>query len=243
MIQADRVSMSYPDGTKALRGLSFSVQKGESVALIGANGAGKSSLLLAMVGVLPVTEGSLVLGGIRVEKKQLKALRERVSLLFQNPDDQLFMPTVFEDVAFGPRQMGLPEAEVQRRVGETLSLLGAEKFADKAPYRLSGGEKRTAALCSVLSMRPEILLMDEPTSFLDPGARRRMIRMLGALPETKLIATHDLDFALDLCTRVLVLKDGELAADGPAPEILRNEPLLTACGLELPFRFQKGEFE
>lgn len=241
MIQAETVSISYPDGTKALNGLSFAVAEGESVALVGANGAGKSTLLLAMVGILPLAEGTLFLDGVCVEKKHLKTVRERAGLVFQNPDDQLFMPTVYEDVAFGPRQSGLSEETVKQRVMETLSLFHAEKLADKAPYKLSGGEKRTAALCSVLSMCPKILLMDEPSSFLDPGARRKMIRMLSELPITKLIATHDLDLALDLCTRVLVLKEGSLFADGSTSVVLRDQVLLEACGLELPLRFQGEE--
>ncbi|MGI6151679.1 MAG: energy-coupling factor ABC transporter ATP-binding protein [Christensenellales bacterium] len=237
MIEVKGLSVTYPDGTRALESASFSVQEGERVALIGANGAGKSTLLMALVGVCEKAAGSVNIAGIELTKKNLPALRAHAGVVLQNPDDQLFCATVYDDVAFGPRNMGMDEAAVERRVATVLSDLGIEKLRDRMPHRLSGGEKRVAAIASVLSMRPSVMLFDEPTSFLDPRARRHMAGLLSRLPHTMLIATHDLDMALEVCQRVIVLKGGRLLSDGPARKLLTDGDLMDAAGLELPLSF------
>ena len=222
--------------------MSFSVREGERVAVVGANGAGKSTLLLALVGILNRSGGSVSIGGVPVERARLPEIREKAGLVFQNPDDQLFMPRVCDDVAFGPRNYGATEEEAGRAAESVLRELGIEHLKDRMSHRLSGGEKRMVAIASVLSMHPSVLLLDEPTSFLDPRARRGMIRELARLPHTQLIATHDLDMALELCGRVLILKEGRLCADGPAKKLLSDQKLLTDCGLELPLCLTKPEF-
>ena len=198
--------------------------------LAGANGAGKSSLILAAVGVLPST-GMVCADGVTLEKKNLAELRRRVGVLFQNPDDQLFSATIYDDIAFGPRNMGLSAEETERRVSEALALLGIEYLRGKTALKLSGGEKRLAALASVLAMKPSVLLFDEPTAFLDPRARRNLIKIMNGLPQTKLIASHDLPFAGAVASRAIVLKRGRLFADGAAREILRDEKLMEEGGL------------
>jgi cobalt/nickel transport system ATP-binding protein len=220
-----------------LREIAFAIQAGERVALVGANGAGKTSLLLAMVGILPIASGSLGMGGVELgagpqDKRKLQELRSRVSLVFQDPDDQLFMPSIYEDLAFGPRNMGLSEAEAQSRVDEVLGRLGIGFLRDRSPLRLSGGEKRLAAIAASLTMNPAILLFDEPTAFLDPKARRKLMGILQSLPHTQLIATHDLDFAAAICPRVILLQEGAVFAQGPAEKLLRDGELMDQCGLE-----------
>lgn len=234
MIEIKGLTVTYPDGTRALEDVGFSVPEGERVALVGANGAGKSTLLMAMVGVCEKKAGSVSIAGVELTKKNLPTLRAHAGVVLQNPDDQLFCATVFDDVAFGPRNMGMDEKAVERRVASVLSDLGAEKLRDRMPHRLSGGEKRVAAIASVLSMRPSAMLFDEPTSFLDPRARRHIAGLLSRLPHTMLIATHDLDMALDVCERVIVLRAGKLMADGPAKKLLADRELMDAAGLELP---------
>jgi len=233
MIEFQNVTIEYPDGTKAIRDFSCTINDEECVALVGANGAGKSTLLLSLVGVTAPVQGTILIDGAPVEKTSLAEIRKHVGMVFQNPDDQLFMPTLFDDVAFGPRNWGHSEEEVAARVEETLNSLGILRLRDKMPQRLSGGEKRMAALATVLVMRPRVLLLDEPSSFLDPKARRSMISALGGLSLTKLVATHDMDLAFEICDRVMILKQGELFAQG-APSILRDEALMDACGLEPP---------
>ena len=230
MFVLEDLTVTYPDGTRAVEGVSFRLAPGESAVLAGANGAGKSSLILAAVGVLPST-GMVCADGVTLEKKNLAELRRRVGVLFQNPDDQLFSATIYDDIAFGPRNMGLSAEETERRVSEALALLGIEYLRGKTALKLSGGEKRLAALASVLAMKPSVLLFDELTAFLDPRARRNLIKIMNGLPQTKLIASHDLPFAGAVASRAIVLKRGRLFADGAAREILRDEKLMEEGGL------------
>lgn len=229
---------SYPDGTEALRGISFTIHHGESVAVIGANGAGKSTLLLHLNGYLTPTDGNVRIGDTPVIKGTLPEVRRTVGMVFQDPDDQLFMPTVADDVAFGPLNLGLPADEVERRVTESLARVGAGHLREKPPYRLSGGEKKRVAIATVLSMSPDILVMDEPTAGLDPFARRQLMGLLREFRHTKIFTSHDLDMVLELCERVIVLREGVVAADGPPREIFRNAGLLSSCRLEPPFSMQ-----
>lgn len=228
----------YPDGHKAINGMSFSIHHGESIGIIGPNGAGKSTLLLLLMGVLFPSNGEVVVGDVPVTKKTLPMIRQRLGMVFQDPDDQLFMTTVYDDVAFGPRNYGLDEREVEQRVSEALELVGIPHLKDRAPFKLSGGEKRAAAIATVLSMHPDVLIMDEPTSGLDPKSRRRVMGLLKSFQHTKIITSHDLDMVFELCQRTIVIKDGHIAADGPTIEIMVNEQLLDACGLEAPLSFQ-----
>jgi cobalt/nickel transport system ATP-binding protein len=224
----------YADGTPALQGIDLCIAPGEVVALIGANGAGKSTLLLHLNGLLLPGSGSVHIDGLAVTRATLPAVRRRVGYVFQDADDQLFMPTVQDDVAFGPLNLGLPAAEVQARADAALAAVGAGHLASRAPYRLSGGEKRAVAIAGVLAMAPALLVLDEPTSGLDPAGRRRLIELLRGLTPTRLIATHDLDLVLDLCTRVLVLHEGRLQTDGPPHTVFADHELLRRCQLEPP---------
>ncbi len=239
MIHVKDIRVTYPCGNEAVKGLSFDVDKGERVALVGANGAGKSTLLLSLMGVIELKSGEAEVAGIMLEKKSLPELRRRVGMVFQNPDDQLFMPSIYDDLAFGPRNAGLTEDEVDSRVNTPLETLNATQLTDKMPHRLSGGEKRLAALGSVLTMRPKVMLLDEPSSFLDPAARRNLIGLLNSLEMTMLIATKYLDFALEVCSRVILIKKGQEFADGKAEVILRDEALLKSCSLELPLSLSR----
>ncbi|MBW2503391.1 MAG: ABC transporter ATP-binding protein [Deltaproteobacteria bacterium] len=238
IVEARHLHHIYPDGTTALKDVSFRVHHGESVAIIGANGAGKSTLLLHLNGYLGATSGEVVVGDLTVSKKNLVDVRRTVGMVFQDPDDQLFMPTVFDDVAFGPMNMGLPKSEVERRVKDALDRVGAQNLTDRPPYHLSGGEKKRVAIASVLSMLPEILILDEPTSGLDPCARRQLMAMLRAFHHTRIITSHDLDMVMELCERTIVLHEGQVMADGPTLEIFRDESLLDRCCLEKPFAMQ-----
>lgn len=224
------MTVEYPDGTRALDELCFSIGAGESVAMIGANGAGKTTLLLALVGVLPAKRGEIRLGGLALDKKNLRVIRSKIGMVFQNPDDQLFMASIFEDVAFGPRSFGCNEEETAERVRSAVSGLGIEHITARSPLKLSGGEKRLAAIATVLAMEPELLMFDEPTAFLDPRAKRGLAATLSALPQSKLIATHDLAFAEEMCSRVLLLREGRLVADA-GRELLRDREALEAAGL------------
>lgn len=235
-IEMQHVQYAYPDGTLALQGVSFSITHGESVALIGGNGAGKSTLLLHLNGYLMPTHGNVRVGDIPVTKQTLATVRRAVGMVFQDPDDQLFMPTVYDDVAFGPLNLGLPLDEVEHRVMAALTQVGLAHVKDKPPYRLSEGQKRSIAIATVLSMQPNILVMDEPTSNLDPKARRNLINLLKTFTHTKIIATHDLDMVIDVCERTMILHEGRIAADGMTREILQNDALLEATHLEKPAR-------
>jgi len=238
LVEAEHLRYVYPDGTVALRDVSFRITHGESVAVIGANGAGKSTLLLHLNGYLTPTSGAVRVGDLSFTKKTLPEIRRRVGMVFQDPDDQLFMPTVCEDVAFGPLNLGLSSGEVEARVREALERVGAEHLRERPPYRLSGGEKKRVAIATVLSMAPDILVMDEPTNGLDPFARRRLIELLTDFRHTKIFTSHDLDMVLELCERTIVLHDGEVRADGPTREIFRDDGLLASCRLEKPLSMQ-----
>lgn len=229
---------TYPDGKKAINGISFEINHGEAVAIVGANGAGKSTLLLSMVGILSPNSGDIRIGDLAVIKRNLSTIRQKIGFTFQNADDQLFNATVYDDVAFGPRSYKLSEVEVKKRVERALEIVGASHLKERPPYKLSGGEKRSVSIASVLSMEPDILLMDEPSSALDPKSRRRLINLLKDFTHTKIIATHDLDLVLDVCERTIVLGNGQILADGSTQKILNDGELLDRCGLEKPFALQ-----
>jgi len=237
-IEIKNLHFSYPDGNKAVNGMSFCIHHGESVGIIGANGAGKSTLLMLLMGVLFPSQGEIIVGDVRVTKNTLPMIRQRLGMVFQNSDDQLFMTTVYDDVAFGPRNYKLDEKEVERRVMRALEMVGISHLKDRAPFKLSGGEKRAAAIASVLSMQPDVLIMDEPTAALDPKSRRRLIELLKSFEHTKIITSHDLDMVYDVCKRVIVIKEGQIVADGLSAEILTDAELLDKCGLEMPFALQ-----
>jgi cobalt/nickel transport system ATP-binding protein len=238
IIELEDLCYAYPDGNQVLKGISLRITHGEKVALVGANGAGKSTLLLQFNGCLLPESGRVRIGDLPVTKKTLTHVRRTVGLVFQDPDDQLFMPLVFDDVAFGPLNLGLSPEEVERQVLKALDAVGAAHLKDRPPYHLSGGEKRAVAIAAVLSLVPAILVMDEPSSNLDPKTRRQLIELLKTFEHTLIIATHDLDMVLDLCPRTIVLKEGRIAADGPTLEIMQDEALLEACHLEKPLRMQ-----
>ncbi|HOO70655.1 MAG TPA: ABC transporter ATP-binding protein [Spirochaetota bacterium] len=238
IIRADDVHYAYPDGFQALKGVSFLITHGESVAVVGANGAGKSTLLMHLNGLLLPSRGALRVGDYPVTKETVHHIRRTVGMVFQNSDDQLFMPTVYDDVAFGPLNLGFPHDEINGRVQTTLETVGAAHLINRPTHRLSGGEKRRVAIATVLSMTPDILILDEPTSDLDPGARRRLIELLKTFTHTKIIATHDLDMVLDLCERTIIMNEGRIVADGKSVDLLRDEALLQKSSLEKPLRFQ-----
>lgn len=230
----DDVHYRYPNGYEALRGVSFRITHGEKVALVGANGAGKSTLLLHTDGLLMPSQGEVVMGGITLTRRTLPLVRQSVGLVFQDSDNQLFMPTVEEDVAFGPSNMRLEPHEIERRVAEALDAVGALHLRKSSPFQLSGGQKKRVAIATVLSMEPSILVMDEPTSNLDPRARRQIIDLIRRFRHTTLIATHDMEMVLDLCDRTIVMRDGRIVADGSTRHIFGDLALLEDCGLEQP---------
>ena len=237
-VEVRNLHFSYPDGHEALKDISFTIFHGESVGIIGVNGAGKSTILMLLMGILFPDSGEVLIGDVHLTKKTLPMIRQRVGMVFQNPDDQLFMTNIYDDVAFGPRNYKLDEKEVESRVMGALELVGISELKNRAPFRLSGGEKRAASIACVLSMQPDILIMDEPTSALDPKARRRVIGLLNSFTHTKIITSHDLDLVLETCQRVIVVKNGKITADGATNEILTNRELLDSCGLELPLSIQ-----
>lgn len=239
-IRVSELSYAYPGGPKALDAVTFDVPAGQSAALVGPNGAGKTTLFLCLSGVLPVRPGMLSLAGLDpAEAAQRRRLPGRVGIVFQNSDDQLFQATVFDDVAFGPLNLGLPPDEVRARVREALERVGLTGAEQRVPFHLSGGEKRRVALAGVLAMRPEVLLLDEPSMYLDPRGRRELIGLVNGLPGTKVIASHDLEFILRTCGRVLLLDGGRLVADGPAPRTLADAALMEAHGLEVPYSLRR----
>lgn len=231
MVKIENLNVKYPDGTTAVDNITMNIDDGEHLALIGANGAGKSSLILSIAGVLP-SVGIVEIDGIKLEKSTLTEIRRRAGVVFQNPDDQLFLPTIYDDIAFGPRNMGLDEESIKYRVEDRLKLLGIEHLRDRTALKLSGGEKRMAAMATVLAMKPSLMMLDEPTAFLDPKARRNLINVLKSLPHTMLIATHDLTFAAEVCRRAVVLRNGSVFADGPTDELLFDDALMDAAGIE-----------
>lgn len=237
-ITIDKLSYRYPDNTQALIDISLNITHGESVAVIGANGAGKSTLLLHCNGCILPQEGSINIGGLPVTKKTLKHIRKTVGLVFQNPDDQLFMPTVYDDVAFGPMNLELPLEEVKKRISNALEVTGISSLKDRPPYKLSVGEKKLAAIAAVLALEPDILILDEPTASLDPYARKNLISLLKTFKHTKIIATHDLDMVLELCERTVILGKGKIASDSATKNILKNQKLLKENHLEKPLSMQ-----
>lgn len=228
------LKFAYHDGQQALKGVSLQVEAGEKVALVGPNGAGKSTLMLHLNGLLQ-GEGDLAVGGLSVIKKNLPVIRSKVGMVFQNPDDQLFSPTVFEDVAFGPLHLGLPETEIRERVARALAQVGMAGFAERLSHHLSLGQKKRVAIATVLSMEPEILVLDEPSAGLDPRARRALIHLLQELRLTMLVSTHDMMLVSELFPRMVIMDEGEIVADGKTNELLADGALLERHGLERPF--------
>lgn len=239
LVSVRGLTFSYP-GRPALSEVSFEVRKGERIGLVGPNGAGKTTLFLCLAGVLGLRPGMATVAGLDpatpADRKQLPT---RVGIVFQNSDDQLFAATLADDIAFGPLNLGLPREEVERRVNDALSRVELTELRDRAPYHLSGGEKRRAALAGVLAMRPELLLLDEPSIFLDPRGRRELIRWLGDWAGSAIIASHDLDLVLDTCSRVIVLEAGRLVAEGETNRILGDAALMEQHGLEAPHRLRR----
>jgi cobalt/nickel transport system ATP-binding protein len=238
VVEIESLSYSYPDGHEALGDISLTVSAGETVAFIGPNGAGKSTLLLHLNGIFRSGNGAVRIFGLPVEEKHLKEIRRRVGLVFQNPDDQLFSPTVFDDVAFGPMSMGCAEEEVRQRVRRALEQVGMSGHERRLPHHLSVGEKKRVAIATVLSMSPEVLVIDEPTSSLDPRGRWELIELLRELPQTKVIATHDLEMVQALCRRAVLLAGGRVIADDLTHRILSDLPLLASHGLAPPMEAQ-----
>ncbi len=235
VINIDSLTFNYHNGTSALKNLNLTVNRGETVVFIGPNGAGKTTLFLYILGLLRQQPREVqVMGRALDSAAAVDAARSQVGLVFQNPDDQLFCTTVFDDVAFGPINQGLAPEEVKLRVSQSLEAVGLEGYDQRIPHHLSGGEKRRVGLASIYAMAPEVMLLDEPTSSLDPRGRREVIHLLKEFPGTKLVATHDFELALEVATRVVLLHRGQIRADGPPLQILTDETLLTGNGLEMP---------
>lgn len=237
-ISVQELHFTYPDGREALRGLDLEVVKGERVALLGPNGAGKTTLALHLNGINTAQSGTIHVGELPVAEDNLLEIRRRVGMVFQDSDDQLFMPTVGEDVAFGPANLGLRGTELDERVAEALAEVEAEDFIDRAPHHLSGGERRRVAIATVLAMRPDLLVLDEPSSGVDPAGRRELVTTLQSLDITQLVITHDLPFALELCERAVIVDAGRVVADGPTADLLENDELLKRHRLEMPYGFR-----
>ena len=231
MLEIKKLNYSYPDGKKALKDINIKIYDNETIGIVGANGAGKSTLVKTIVGIFLTDQGEIIVDGEKVTKKTLNSIRKKVGVVFQNPDDQLFMNKVYDDIAFGPRNYKLTEEKVKEKVERVMKELNIEKLKDRSPNNLSGGEKRKVAIATVLSMEPSIILFDEPTSFLDPKGKRILIETLKGINTTKIIATHDLDMVKDNCKRVIVLKEGQVVADGKPKEILNNIEFMEKCEL------------
>ena len=236
MIEFRNVSFSYGDAN-VVENLSFTIKKGETVGLIGANGAGKSTIMKLMLGLISGS-GEIKVDGLSMNKENLAEIRRKIGFVLQDSDNQMFMPTVYEDMIFGPRNYGLSKEETEKRVDEVLSQLGLQDLKHRHNHKISGGEKRMAAIATILAMEPEMILMDEPSTALDPVNRRTVINTINRLPQTKLIASHDLDMILDTCQRVILLSHGAIVAAGAAETILRDKALLEANRMELPFCLQ-----
>lgn len=235
IIAIEELTYAYPDGLQALRGVSLRVGAGEKVALVGPNGAGKSTLMLHLNGILGAADSPVRVCGLSLAKEHLPLIRGKVGLVFQNPDDQLFSPTVFEDVAFGPLHLGFPDDEVRRRVAWALEQVGMSGSEERPAHHLSIGQKKRVAIATVLSMEPEILVLDEPTAGLDPRGRRQLIELLRHMPQTMIVSTHDMWLAAELFPRLIVMDEGVVAADGPTADLLANAPFLEDHGLESPY--------
>ncbi len=236
-LAVEELSFSYPDGYHALDSVDFHIHPGERVALLGPNGAGKTTLVLHLNGILRGSSGTVSVAGLDLDEDSLREIRRRTGLVFQDPDDQLFMPTVREDVAFGPANFGIEGDELERRVTDALEAVGMADQAERAPHHLSFGQRRRVAVATVLAMHPEILVLDEPSSNLDPKARRELAEILTGLDITMMMVTHDLPYALELCQRALIIDAGKIVADGPIADILGDDALLRAHRLELPRGF------
>ncbi|MFB9967452.1 energy-coupling factor ABC transporter ATP-binding protein [Sinosporangium siamense] len=236
-LRVEALAYAYPDGTQALFGVDMAIAPGERVALLGPNGAGKTTLVMHLNGILTAGHGSVEVAGLPVRPDTLREIRRRVGLVFQDPDDQLFMPTVRDDVAFGPANLGLRGEELERRVERALDRVGMAEAIDRPPHHLSFGQRRRVAVATVLAMEPDVLVLDEPSSNLDPAARRELAEILRGLDVTVLMVTHDLPYAMELCDRALILSGGVIAADGPTGEILADAELLARHRLELPYGF------
>ena len=236
-LEIEGLSFTYPDGRAALADIDLTVRPGERVAILGPNGAGKTTLVLHLNGILTPSHGAVRVDGIAVRAPNLKEIRRRVGIVFQDPDDQLFMATVRDDVAFGPANFGVPRAELDTRARDALAAVGMEDVAERVAHHLSFGQRRRVAVATVLACQPSILVLDEPTANLDPASRRELHDILTALAVTVLVVSHDLPFALELCPRAVVLCDGMVIADGPTAELLADPALMAAARLELPFGF------
>jgi len=237
VIELKGVAFAYPDGHQALFGVELHIHPGERVALLGPNGAGKTTLILHLNGILRPGLGSVTVSGLPVTDATVGEVRRRVGIVFQDPDDQLFMPTVRDDVAFGPANLGLSGPELDARVQSALEVVGMSEFADRPPHHLSFGQRRRVAIATVLAMEPEILVLDEPSSNLDPTSRRELAEILESLPVTILLVTHDLPYAAQLCERAVVLHDGVIAVEGPTIEVLSDAETMARHRLELPYGF------
>ncbi|SHK12130.1 cobalt/nickel transport system ATP-binding protein [Hathewaya proteolytica DSM 3090] len=238
-INIENLCFSY-DNNKILDNINFSVRSGESIGLIGANGVGKSTLLRLLLGLDLNFTGTMEIDGTPIKKSTLALIRKKIGYVFQDSDSQLFMTTAYEDISFAPRNYGLSKDEVDKRVTKVLKDLNIEHLSQKQIYKMSGGEKKIVSIGTILSMSPEILLMDEPSITLDPKNRRNLINLLNTLPQTKIIASHDLDMILETCTRTILLNNGFIVADGPTKDIMTNQDLLEKCNLELPLCMQKA---
>ncbi len=234
MININNLTFGYEENRPVLEQISFGVRKGETIGLVGANGAGKSTLLKLLVGLHLNYRGTVEVDGIPVEKKTLSDIRQKIGYVFQDSDSQLFMSTAYEDIAFGPRNYGLNEKEVDEKVTQALKLVHIEYLKDRPIYQMSGGEKKLVSIATILSMTPDIILMDEPSIALDPKNRRNLIHILNSFPQSKIIASHDLDFIMDTCERTILISDGKIICDGKTEDVLTNKGLLEEHNLELP---------
>lgn len=236
-LEVQGLRFSYPDGTEVLRGVDLTVGARERVALLGPNGAGKTTFVLHLIGILRAASGTVAVDGVELTEDSVRELRARVGFVFQDPDDQLFMPTVRQDVAFGPANFGLRGDELELRVKEALAMVGMDHAASKAPHHLSGGERRRVAIATVLAMQPSILILDEPSTNLDPAGRRELAEILSGLDVTLLMVTHDLPYAFEICERSVVMSEGTIAVDGPTAAVLSDAAAMTRHRLELPAGF------
>ncbi|MEC7926316.1 MAG: ABC transporter ATP-binding protein [Actinomycetota bacterium] len=236
-LKINKLSYTYPDGHQALKEISFSIEKGESVAILGPNGAGKTTLILHLNGILGKLTGEIEVDGLEYSTENIAKIRKTVGVVFQDPDDQLFMPTVLEDVMFGPKNFGYSDEESEKNAIEALKMVGMDNFQDRAPHHLSFGQKRKVAIATVLASKPKLLVLDEPASNLDPASRRDLIKILMNLNISIILVTHDLPMALEICDRSLVLNEGMIKEDSLTKNILKNEELMKENRLELPYGF------